>query len=45
MSENKKIIDDIIEYIEISIQDGLEEANFIKNLREKIENYIEERLS
>ena len=45
MSQNKKIIDDKIEYIETSIHKGLEDVNFIKNFRDKIEKYIEERLS
>lgn len=42
MSQNKKIIDEIIENIESSIREGLKEADFIKNLRKKIEDYIKE---
>lgn len=45
MSQSKKIIDEIIEFIESSIQDGLEEADFIKNFRNKIENYLKEKLA
>ena len=45
MSQNKEMIDDVIEYLETSIQEGLEDAKFIKNFRERIEKYIEVRLS
>jgi len=45
MSQNKKIIDDIINYIESSIHDGLKEADFIKNFRKKIEEYLQENLT
>jgi len=44
MSQNKDIVNEIIEYIETSIQDGFDEVSFIKNFREKIENYLEEDL-
>jgi len=44
MSQNKRIIEEIIEYIETSIHKGLDEADFIKNFRNKIENYIEENI-
>lgn len=44
MSQNKKFTDEIIEFIESSIYDGLEEADFIKKFRNKIENYLKEKL-
>jgi len=44
MSQNENIINEIIEYIETSIQDGFDEVDFIKNFRKKIENYLEENL-
>ncbi len=44
MSQNKNVINEIIEYIENSIQDGFDKEEFIKNFRKKIENYIEENL-
>lgn len=45
MSQNKKVIDEIIEFIESSIREGLEEAEFIKSFRNKIENYLKEKLA
>lgn len=42
MSQNKKLIEDIIEYIEEIVHEGFNESDFIKNFRNKIENYIEE---
>ncbi len=45
MSQNKKMIEDIIEYIETIVHQGFKEADFIKNFRDKIEKYIKERLS
>jgi len=44
MSQNKKIIEEIVEYIESSIQEGLDEAIFIKEFRNKIEKYMSEKL-
>jgi len=44
MSQIENIINEIIEYIETSIQDGFDEVDFIKNFRKKIENYLEENL-
>lgn len=45
MSQNKKIIDEIIDYIESSIHAGLDQADFIKNFRNKVEEYLKESLS
>ena len=44
MPQNKKLIDDMIEYIESSIHEGLVERDFIKQFRDKIENYVKERI-
>ena len=44
MTQNKKLIDEMIEYIESSIHEGLAEGDFIKDFRDKIENYIKERV-
>ena len=44
MSQNEKLINEIIEYIESSIHENLVEADFIKNFRKRIESYLEERL-
>ena len=44
MSQNDNITKEIIEYIESSINEGLEEADFIKNFRNKIDNYLKERI-
>ena len=45
MSQNKKFIEDVIEFIEASIREGLEETDFIKSFRNKIENYLKEKLT
>lgn len=45
MSQNKKIIDEFIEFIESSINDNLDETDFIKKFRQRIENYLKEKLS
>ena len=45
MSQNKKIINEIIEYIESSIREGLDKADFIKEFRDKIEIYLKEKIS
>lgn len=45
MSQNKKFVEEIIEYIDSSIHKGLEEVDFIKNFRNKVEGYLKERLS
>ena len=44
MTQNKKFIDELVDYIESSIHKGLVEGDFIKQFREKIENYVEERV-
>lgn len=44
MSQNKNIIKEIIEYIETSVHEGLDESEFIKNFRKKIEKILEEKL-
>jgi len=44
MSQNKNIVNEIIEYIETAIQKGFDEVSFIKKFREKIENFLEEDL-
>ena len=45
MSENKKTINEIIEYIESSIREGFEKEDFIREFREKIEIYVKEKIS
>ena len=45
MSKNKEIIDEIIDYIDTSIHKGLDESDFIKEFRNKIDNYLKEKLS
>ncbi len=45
MSQNKEIINEIIEYIESSIREGLDKAEFIKEFREKIVIYLKEKIS
>ena len=45
MSQNKKLIDEIVEYIETSIREGLDIADFIKEFRDKIETYLKERIA
>lgn len=42
MSQNKKIIEEIVDYIESSIREGFDEAIFIKEFRNKIEKYLSE---
>ena len=44
MSQNKNNIKEIIEYIETSIHEGLEETEFIKNFKKRIEKILEEKL-
>ena len=44
MSQNKKIIDEFIEYIDSSIHAGLDQADFIKNFRSMVEEYLRENL-
>jgi len=43
--KDKKIIVEVINLIESSIREGLVEAAFIKIFREKVENYLEEKLT
>jgi len=45
MSQNKKLIDEIIEYIESSIREGLDNVEFIKEFRDKIEIYLKENIT
>lgn len=45
MSQNKKIINEIIEYIESSIREGLDKVEFIKEFRDKIEIYLKENIT
>ena len=45
MSQNKKIIDEIIQFIETSIKKGLDEDDFTEDFREKIDNFLIRRLS
>jgi len=45
MSQNKKLTDDIIEYVESSINEGLDKTEFIKELRDKIEMYLKEKIT
>lgn len=44
MTENKKFIDEIIDYIDSTVHEGINERDFIKQFRDKIENYLKERL-
>ena len=44
MTQNKKFIDEMIDYIESSVHEDLAEGDFIKQFRDKIENYIKERV-
>ena len=44
MTQNKKFIDEMIDNIESSVHKDFVEGDFIKNFRDKIENYIKERL-
>lgn len=44
MTQDKKFIDDMIDDIESSVHEDLNEGDFIKQFRDKIENYIKERL-
>ena len=45
MSENKKILNEIIDYIESSINEGLDTVEFIKEFRDTIENYLKENIT
>jgi hypothetical protein len=45
MSENKKILNEIIDYIESSINEGLDKVEFIKEFRDTIENYLKENIT
>jgi hypothetical protein len=44
MTQNKKLIDEMIDYIESSVHEDFTEGDFIKQFRDKIENYIKERV-
>ena len=44
MSHDEKFIDDIIEFIESTISENLEEKKFINSFREKIKNYVKKKL-
>lgn len=42
MSKDTSIMDEIIEYIETSVREGLDKAKFIKDFRNRIETYLKE---
>lgn len=42
MSKNTRIVDEIIEYIETSVSEGLDKAKVIKDFRNRIETYLKE---
>lgn len=45
MSENNKMLNEILDYIESSINEGLDKVEFIKEFRDTIENYIKEKIT
>jgi len=44
MSQNKEFVNEIIKDIDSLIREGLDEADFIKDFRKRIEKYLSERL-
>ncbi len=44
MSEKKKIKEDIIKQIDVSVKNGLDEYAFLEKFEEKLKRYLEGRL-